>query len=165
MPEERIYTIPLIRAKSTPRTKRAKRAVKEVRDFLAKHMKSEEVMIDSSLNEKLWSRGRAHIPSRVRVKAVKGDDGVVWAYTPEAEIIERKKEEEAEEKVEEQPAEEAVEEEKAEEQETGTEEAPEEQQEEVEEVVEEQPEEQVEEAPEQPEAEEEQVAREVTKGS
>jgi len=90
MPEERIYTIPLIKAKSVPRTKRANRAVKEVREFLAKHMKSEEVMIDSSLNEKLWSRGRSHIPTRIRVKAVKGDDGVVWAYTPEAEVVEKR---------------------------------------------------------------------------
>lgn len=83
--EERIYTIPLIKAKSVPRIKRAKRAIKEIKEFLAKHMKVEEVKIDSSLNELVWERGIKKIPSKVRVKAVKMED-VVWAYTPEAEV-------------------------------------------------------------------------------
>lgn len=103
MPDERIYTIPLIKAKSVPRPRRANRAVKEIRQFLRRHMKAEEVYVDASLNEKVWERGRAHIPTRIRVKGVKGDDGVVWAYTPEAEVISpeerklrREEEEEAE---------------------------------------------------------------------
>ncbi len=83
--EERIYTIPLMKAKSVPRTKRAKRAIKEIKEFLARHMKVEEVKIDSSLNELVWERGIKKIPSKVRVKAVKMED-VVWAYTPEAEV-------------------------------------------------------------------------------
>ncbi|MEA2054060.1 MAG: 50S ribosomal protein L31e [Candidatus Thermoplasmatota archaeon] len=145
MPEEKIYTIPLIKVKSLPRPRRVNRAVKEIKRFLAKHMKSEEVMMDVSLNEKLWSRGRGNIPTRLRVKGVKGDDGVVWAYTPEAEVAERKKKvEEAEEgKTEEQPEEELREEAKEEEapvEEVAEEEMPEEVKEEiVEEKIEEKP--------------------------
>ena len=123
MAEERIYTVPLIRVKSLPRPRRAKRAVREVRDFLSKHMKAEEVMIDSSLNEKIWSRGRSNIPTRIRVKGVKGDDGVVWAYTPEAEVVDRKKKEE-EEAVEEKKEEKAPVEEKVPEEEEISEEEP-----------------------------------------
>ena len=111
--EERIYTIPLRQAKSVPRTKRAKRAIKEIKEFLARHMKVEEVKIDASINELVWERGIKKIPSKVRVKAVKMED-VVWAYTPEAEV--RLPEEEEKKKVEEEkpPEEEAVEETKEE---------------------------------------------------
>ena len=79
MPEERIYTIPLRVAKRAPRGKRSARAVKVVREFLRKHMKSKEVKLDETLNLRLWARGAEHIPPRVRVKAVKQDDGSVLA--------------------------------------------------------------------------------------
>ncbi len=95
--EERIYTIPLLRAKMAPRTRRAKKAVRLVKEFLQKHMKVEDVRIDSSLNELIWSRGLRKVPSKVRVKAVKTEE-TVWAYTPEAEVkIEEKKEKRKEE--------------------------------------------------------------------
>ncbi|OYT60171.1 50S ribosomal protein L31e, partial [Thermoplasmatales archaeon ex4484_30] len=73
MAEERLYTIPLIKAKSAPRTKRANRAIKEIKKFLMRHMKAEEVKMDNSLNEAVWERGRKNIPTRIRVKAVKED--------------------------------------------------------------------------------------------
>jgi len=109
--DERLYTIPLIKAKSVPRTKRAPRAIKEIRAFLVRHMKVENVKIDSSINELIWGRGREKIPSKVRVKAVKTED-IVWAYTPEAEvrIPEKKEKKKKKEKAEEKP-EEVIEEE------------------------------------------------------
>lgn len=110
--EERIYTIPLIKAKSVPRTKRAKRAIKEIKEFLVRHMKANEVKIDSSLNEAVWERGIRKIPSKIRVKAVKMED-VIWAYTPEAEIKveeEEKKKKKKEKKIEEKEKEEKKEE-------------------------------------------------------
>lgn len=102
--DERLYTIPLIKAKSVPRTKRAPRAIKEIRAFLMRHMKVENVKIDSSINELIWGRGRAKIPSKVRVKAVKTED-IVWAYTPEAEVHIPEKKEKKKEEAEEQPEE------------------------------------------------------------
>ena len=90
--EEKIYTIRLMKAKMAPRTKRARKAIKIIKDYLAKHTKTENVRIDSSLNEAVWDRGLKKIPSKIRVKAVKREEEI-WAYTPEAEIkIEEKKE-------------------------------------------------------------------------
>jgi len=74
---ERIYTIPLrIRC---PRWKRAPKAIKEVRSFVAKNMKvgEESVWIDSSVNELLWRRGIEKPPSRVRVKVSKFSEDLV----------------------------------------------------------------------------------------
>ena len=76
---ERIITIPLRATKMAPRSRRAKRAVKEVREFIMRHMKADEdkVWLDTALNEKLWARGIQNPPSRIIVKAVKFDDGLV----------------------------------------------------------------------------------------
>jgi large subunit ribosomal protein L31e len=85
MPEERIYVIPLRDVRRTTRRSRAERAVKIVREFLRRHMRSDEVVIDGKLNEHLWSRGAQKPGSRVRVRAVKEDDGTVKAYLAEQE--------------------------------------------------------------------------------
>ncbi|WP_409200008.1 50S ribosomal protein L31e [Methanobrevibacter sp. DSM 116169] len=80
---ERIYTIPLRNAKRVQRTIRAPRAIREVRNFLTKHMKAEKVIIDASINEEIWTRGIQKIPSKITVKAVKDDDGIVEATLSE----------------------------------------------------------------------------------
>ncbi|MCJ7445621.1 MAG: 50S ribosomal protein L31e [Methanotrichaceae archaeon] len=78
---ERIYTIPLKDTMRVPRYRRSNRAVKEVRSYLAKHMKTPEdkVKIDQTLNEVIWARGDSKPPRRVRVRAVKFEDGGVEA--------------------------------------------------------------------------------------
>ncbi len=83
MPEERIYVIPLGDAKKAPRQRRTKRSVGIVRDFLRRHMKSEEIKLDQALNCRLWGRGMKHPLPRVRVRAVKQDDGSVEAFLAE----------------------------------------------------------------------------------
>ncbi|MCQ2972106.1 MAG: 50S ribosomal protein L31e [archaeon] len=80
---ERIYTIPLRNVKDVKRTIRAPRAMREVRNFLTKHMKAEEVKLDESINHAIWARGISKIPSKITVKAVKDDDGVVEATLAE----------------------------------------------------------------------------------
>ena len=55
---ERIYTIPLRDVKRVPRTKRSPKAMKYIREFIQKHMKAEDVIIDQAINEKVWERGR-----------------------------------------------------------------------------------------------------------
>jgi large subunit ribosomal protein L31e len=83
---ERIYTIPLRNASLAPRGKRANRAVKEIKIFLARHMKSEmdKIWIDNPVNEAVWARGIQKPPRRLRVKAIRFDDGVVEVSMPEA---------------------------------------------------------------------------------
>jgi large subunit ribosomal protein L31e len=74
---ERTYTIPLRKGiLNVPKYKRAKRAVSEVKTFLEKHMKSEDIRIGPSLNEELWKNGIRNPPVRVTVTAVKEDNVV-----------------------------------------------------------------------------------------
>ncbi len=79
MPEERIYVIPLRKAKRVAHQRRAKRAAKLVREFLKKHMKSDEIKPDQGVNRKIWECGAKHPPSKIRVRVVKQDDGSVEA--------------------------------------------------------------------------------------
>jgi len=82
---ERIYIIPLRTAKLGPSSRAAPRAVTEVRNFLTRHMKVEEdnVWIDDSVNKELWAYGKYWTPRKIRVRAVKFDDGVVEVTIPE----------------------------------------------------------------------------------
>ncbi len=74
---ERVYTVRFHKIKRTPRTKRAAKAVRYLRRFIARHMKSERVRIEEGLNQALWRRGIQKIPSKLRVRAEKQDDGSV----------------------------------------------------------------------------------------
>ena len=80
---ERTYTIPLRDVKNVQRTIRAAKAVRVVQEFLKKHMKADNVKIDASVNEKIWERGIQKIPSKIKVKAVKDDKGLVEATLAE----------------------------------------------------------------------------------
>ncbi len=72
--DELVYTIPLREVFNSPRTRRANKAVKIVKDFIKKHTKAEEVKLDSSVNEALWMRGIRKPPRRIKVKVTKEDE-------------------------------------------------------------------------------------------
>jgi len=79
--EERTYTIPFYpRMNSIPRTKRASKALKMVREYVMKHMKVEEVWISQDVNEFIFQRGMQKPPRKITVRAEKGDDDVVAIY-------------------------------------------------------------------------------------
>lgn len=80
-----IFTIPLLVTKAAPRSKKAEKAVAEIKEFVAKHMKAkiEDVWMDQAVNESMWSRSIQKPPSKVRVKAVKFEDGLVEVSLPE----------------------------------------------------------------------------------
>ena len=83
--EEKIYTIPLRHVwVVTPRGKRAPRAVRDVHDFVSRHMKSEEVAISNEVNQAIWSRGINKPPRKVTVRAVKDKEGKVIVYPAKA---------------------------------------------------------------------------------
>jgi large subunit ribosomal protein L31e len=90
---ERIYVIPL-RKYGFKSSKAAPTAVKRVKNYLTRHMKVdyESIWIDDSLNSALWAKGKYKMPSKIRVKAVKFDDGVVEAYLPELEFKKSRRE-------------------------------------------------------------------------
>ena len=81
---ERVYTITFGKLRNIPRTQRAPRAIKHIREFAARHMKAEEedIWIDHRVNEMVWARGKKKLPSRIRVKMIKFED-VVEVLPPE----------------------------------------------------------------------------------
>ncbi len=77
---EREYVIPLRASQHQPsRRRRAGHALETVRRFVVRHMHGapKDVWIDPRLNEHLWERGIQHIPSQVRVKAIRFEDGLI----------------------------------------------------------------------------------------
>jgi len=79
--EEKIYTIPLRHVWAvTPRGRRAPRAVRDVRDFVSRHMKAEEVSISNEINSAIWSRSINKPPRKITVRAVKDKEGKVVVY-------------------------------------------------------------------------------------
>lgn len=77
MTEEKIYDIPLRKFyNESGRRKKAPHAVKGVRDFIARKMRSANVLLSPGVNELLWSRGVSHPPAKIRVKVKKDGDTV-----------------------------------------------------------------------------------------
>ncbi len=75
---EREYNVPLRKEfLKAPKYKRANRAVRAVKDFVAKHMKSNDVSVGKFLNLEIWKNGMRNPPGKVSVKAVKDDSGKV----------------------------------------------------------------------------------------
>jgi len=90
---EREYIIPLRKEfQKTPKYKRAKKAVTAIKEFLSKHMKSENVKLGKYLNLKVWEHGMKNPPHKVKVKVEKYDDGLVKAELVGAPIKKPKQE-------------------------------------------------------------------------
>ena len=81
--KEQVYIIPLGTVRRVPRWRRSAKAIKDIREFLGRHMKSDDVKLDASINEKVWSRGSQKPPARIRVRAMKLEDGQVQAELAE----------------------------------------------------------------------------------
>jgi large subunit ribosomal protein L31e len=88
---EREYVVPLRRESlKSPRYKRTNKAVKALREFISKHMKSENVSIGKFLNLKLWENGIKNPPHKVTVIAVKDDEGKVTVELKEVPKVRQK---------------------------------------------------------------------------
>lgn len=104
---EREYVVPLRKARRVPKWRRTKRAVKELKKFIARHMKIydrdlNKIKLDKWLNERLWMRGMKNPPSKVKVKAVKenGEVKVELVNVPEKLKWKMKKEDKMKKKAE-----------------------------------------------------------------
>ena len=102
---ERVYNIPLRRETlKVPYYKKANKAVKTVKEFISKHMKSDNVVIGKYLNLKIWEHGAKNPPHHVNVNAVKDDKGKVVVELVDApkekpKVEEKKKEIKREEEI------------------------------------------------------------------
>jgi large subunit ribosomal protein L31e len=88
--DEKIMNITLRKTKAAPRSKRAKRAINEIREQVIRHMRAKEdnIWIDHRLNEAIWANGIQKPPLYITVKAVKFEDGLVEVSLPEDATVE-----------------------------------------------------------------------------
>lgn len=95
---ERIYNVPLRKeSMKAPKYVRAVKAAKALREFLVKHMKSENVKIGKYLNHAILENGRKNVPHHILVKAIKDKNGFVKAElvgAPEEKLPEKSTKEE-----------------------------------------------------------------------
>jgi len=83
VPAQREYVIPLRRqTKKTPRYQRTARAIRTIKQFIARHMRvperdTKKVKLDVYFNNDLWFRGRRKPPAKIKVKATRIDDNVI----------------------------------------------------------------------------------------
>ena len=78
--DERVYTIPLAKARHGPRNKRAKKSIRFLKDFMMRHFKPESLVISQEVNEKIWERGIQKPPRKLKIRATKNVDGLVVVY-------------------------------------------------------------------------------------
>jgi large subunit ribosomal protein L31e len=81
--DERIYIVPLSRARRGSKYKWAKKSVRYLRDFMERHFKPESLIISQEINQKIWSRGIQKPPRKIKVRATKNADGLVVVYLAE----------------------------------------------------------------------------------
>ena len=77
---ERTYNIPLRREfMKAPPYRRSKKAITALKQFLTRHMHSENIRLGPFLNMHVWERGIQNPPHHVKVAVIKEEDGVVTA--------------------------------------------------------------------------------------
>ncbi len=81
--EEKFYDLNLRRIWNAPREKRTPRAVRFLREYVARRMKTDEVSISEEANSMLWQRGISKPPRSIRVRVVKDKEGRVIVFPGE----------------------------------------------------------------------------------
>ncbi|MFX1346776.1 MAG: 50S ribosomal protein L31e, partial [Promethearchaeota archaeon] len=78
--DERIYIIPLAKARNGPRNKWAKKSIRYLREFMNRHFKPESLIISQEVNERIWERGIQKPPRKLKVRVTKNIDGLCVVY-------------------------------------------------------------------------------------
>lgn len=77
---ERTYNVPLRKEfLKVPKSRRSKKALKALKEFLIRHMKSDKVKIGRHANMKVWQDGIRNPPHHIQIVAKKDDEGNVFA--------------------------------------------------------------------------------------
>ena len=78
--DERIYIVPLAKARKGPRNKWAKKSIRYLREFMTRHFKPESLIISQEVNERIWERGIQKPPRKLKVRVTKNIDGLCVVY-------------------------------------------------------------------------------------
>lgn len=82
--EEKFYTVNLRDVWNAPRKKRAPKAVKNLRDFVKRNMKADNVKVSDAINKEIWTRSLQKPPRRLKIRAVKDKEGQVIIFPAKA---------------------------------------------------------------------------------
>jgi large subunit ribosomal protein L31e len=74
---ERVYTVPLRKVFSKRHVRRGNYAIDELRAFALRHMKGTEVKFGASLSQYIFRDGIKKPPRRVKITAIRDDQGIV----------------------------------------------------------------------------------------
>ena len=83
--EERVYLVPLDHAWIAPIKNRTPRAIRILKEYVKKNMATDNVLISSEVNEKIWSKGTEGSPRKIRIRAVKDKENVVTVHLVKGE--------------------------------------------------------------------------------
>jgi large subunit ribosomal protein L31e len=73
---EKIFTINLRKLTlKAPKWEKSKKSVALIRNFLKRHMKTDEIKLDKSITEEIWKRGSQRPPAKIRIKAYETEEG------------------------------------------------------------------------------------------
>lgn len=101
---ERVYNVPLRKKyQRAPRWKKTNRAISALKEFVKKHMKSDNIKIGKHINKDMWKNGIRNPPHHVKVNCAKDEDGLViveMVGAPKDKPKEPKKKEKKEEETE-----------------------------------------------------------------
>jgi large subunit ribosomal protein L31e len=86
-PVDRVHTVPLQKAYEAPPYRRAKVAIRLIREFAKRHMKATEVKISEEVNLAIWSRGIRNPPRRIKLQMKRDEDGIVEVKLPSNEKV------------------------------------------------------------------------------
>jgi large subunit ribosomal protein L31e len=90
MADEKQYIINLRREFiKAPSYKKSMKAVKAIREYIMKHMKSDNVKICKELNLKIWEHGCKNPVHKIKVKAIKEEDHIL-VQLPELDFPKKK---------------------------------------------------------------------------
>jgi ribosomal protein L31E len=94
------YTIPLQKIfNNKPRRGRAKKAIREIKEFVKKHkrLNEDQIAVSNEVNEKVWARGMFGIPRKIEVQ-LKEIEGKTFVFLKEGKELKEKEKEAKEQK-------------------------------------------------------------------
>lgn len=78
--EEKFYTVSLRDVWAAPRKQRAPKAVRIVKNFVKRRMKTEDVQVSNEINEAVWARSIQKPPRKLQIRVVKDKEGQVIIF-------------------------------------------------------------------------------------